>query len=210
MLTLCIMPKAVIFDIGGVLIGLDMDRCIRAFREDVGFTRINQLLDPYHQKGIIGDLEGGKLSENHFKELVLAESRPGATPEDIDIAMGKLLKDKMDPRTVAAVKSLVGKYPLYLLSNNNPISMRNCLRVFRQNGLDPDKTFAAQFISSEMKMLKPSKEFYLTVILKLGLAPQDIVFIDDNMANVEGARAVGIDARVYVPGTDIGLLLLDC
>ena len=204
------MPKAVVFDIGGVLIGLDMDRCIRAFRDDLGFKRINQLLDPYHQKGIIGELEGGKLSENHFKELVLAECRQGTMPEDIDKALGQLLISEMDPRTVNAVKRLVGKYPLYLLSNNNPISMRNCIEVMKSNGLNPDKTFTGQFISSEMKMLKPSKEFYLTVILKIGVAPGDIIFIDDNLQNVEGARAVGIDARLFVPGTDISLLLMDC
>ena len=204
------MPKAVVFDIGGVLIGLDMDRCIRAFREDVGFKRITQLLDPYHQKGIIGDLEGGKLSESHFKELILAESRMDAKPEDIDEAMGKLLISEMDPRTAKAVKSLVGKYPLYLLSNNNPISMRNCIKVLKDNGLDPEKTFNGQFISSEMKMLKPSKEFYQTVILKIGVPPREIIFIDDNLENVEGARAVGIDARLFIPGTDIGLLLMDC
>lgn len=204
------MPKAVIFDIGGVLIGLDMDRCIRAFREDVGFQRIDEVLDPYHQKGILGDLEGGKLSESHFMELVLAESRLDATPADVEKAMGELLLEKMDPRTVNAVKSLAGRYPLYLLSNNNPISMRNCIKVLRNNGIDPEKTFKGQFISSELKMLKPSKEFYAYVIARLGLSPQEIVFIDDNMANVEGARALGIDARLYIPGTDIGLLLMDC
>ena len=204
------MPKAVIFDIGGVLIGLDMDRCIRAFREDVGFQRIDEVLDPYHQKGILGDLEGGKLSESHFMELVLAESRLDATPADVEKAMGELLLEKKDPRTVNAVKSLAGRYPLYLLSNNNPISMRNCIKVLRNNGIDPEKTFKGQFISSELKMLKPSKEFYAYVIARLGLSPQEIVFIDDNMANVEGARALGIDARLYIPGTDIGLLLMDC
>lgn len=204
------MPKAVIFDIGGVLIGLDMDRCIRAFREDVGFQRIDEVLDPCHQKGILGDLEGGKLSESHFMELVLAESRLDATPADVEKAMGELLLEKMDPRTVNAVKSLAGRYPLYLLSNNNPISMRNCIKVLRNNGIDPEKTFKGQFISSELKMLKPSKEFYAYVIARLGLSPQEIVFIDDNMANVEGARALGIDARLYIPGTDIGLLLMDC
>ena len=204
------MPKAIVFDIGGVLIGLDMDRCIRAFRDDVGFKRITRLLDPYHQKGIYGELEGGKLSEKHFKELVLAESRLDATPQDVDDAMGKLLVEKMDSRTVEVVKGLAQKYPLYLLSNNNPISMRHCLRILRDNGLDPDKIFKGQFISSEMKMMKPSAQFYLTVILKLGLNPGDILFVDDNLANVEGARAVGIDARLYVPGTDIGLLLSDC
>ena len=204
------MPKAIVFDIGGVLIGLNMDRCIAAFRDGLGFERITQLLDPYHQKGIYGELEGGRLSEQHFKDLVIAESRPGITPEDVDNAMGQLLEQKIDPRTVRAVNEVKGKYPLYLLSNNNPISMRHCRRVLRDNGLDPESTFRDQFISSDLKLMKPAPEFYNYAIQKIGLPPQEILFIDDNKANVDGARAVGMDARLYNPGTDLGLLLLDC
>lgn len=204
------MPKAIVFDIGGVLIGLNMSRCIEAFRSGLGFERITELLDPYHQKGIYGELEGGRLSEQHFKELVIAESRPGTKPQDVENAMGQLLVQDMDPRTVQAVKDLKGKYPLYLLSNNNPISMRHCLRVLRENGINPETTFKDQFISSDIKLMKPAPEFYRYVILRIGLPAQDILFIDDNKANVDGARAVGIDARLYNPGTDLGLLLLDC
>ena len=204
------MPKAIVFDIGGVLIGLNMDRCIHAFRVGLGFERITQLLDPYHQKGIYGELEGGRLSEQHFKELVIAESRPGTTPQDVDDAMGRLLVQKMDPRTVSVVKNLAREYPLYLLSNNNPISMRHCLKVLRDNGIDPEKTFKGQFISSDLKLMKPAPEFYRYAIEKIGLPPQEILFIDDNKANVDGARALGLDARLYNPGTDLGLLLADC
>ena len=204
------MPGAIVFDIGGVLIGLDMGRCIDAFRYGLGFERITELLDPCHQKGIYGELEGGRLSEQHFKELVIAESRPGTTPEDVDYAVGQLLVQKMDPRTVQTVLRLSREYPLYLLSNNNPISIRHCMRVLRENGINPDTTFKGQFISSELKLMKPSPEFYSLVIEKIGLPAREILFIDDNKANVDGARAVGMDARLYNPGTDIGLLLSDC
>ena len=204
------MIKAIVFDIGGVLIGLHMDRCIQAFRDLLGFERITELLDPYHQKGIIGDLEGGRLSADHFRELVLAESLPGTQPDAVDRALDALLEPVMDPRTVGAIKRLEGKYPLYLLSNNNPISMANCLRVLRDNGLDPETTFAGQFISSDIKLLKPTAAFYRYAIAHIGFAPGEILFIDDNVANVEGARAVGMEARLYIPGTDIGLLLSDC
>ena len=43
------MIKAIVFDIGGVLIGLDLGRCINAFREDLGFDQITALLDPCHR-----------------------------------------------------------------------------------------------------------------------------------------------------------------
>ena len=67
--------------------------------------------------------------------------------------------------------------------------------------------FDGEFISWEMKMLKPSAEFYREVIRRLGLAPEDTLFIDDSASNVEGARAVGIDARLLEPGTPLSSLL---
>lgn len=202
------MIKAIVFDIGGVLINLDMDGCIRAFRENLGFDRITELLDPYHQKGVYGDMEAGKVSADAFRAEVLRGSRPGSKPEDVDRSMQALLAG-MSADTVATVKELAGRYPLYLLSNNNPISMGHILRMFRDYGIDPETTFREQFISCEMKLLKPSAQIYLEAVARVGLPAKDILFIDDNDANVEAARKVGLQARVYVAGSKLSVLLSD-
>ncbi len=203
------MVKAILLDIGGVLIGLDMGRCIHAFRSILGFERITELLDPYHQKGIYGNLEAGVLPPQHFRELILAESRPGCVPADVDRAMHALLVPRMDPRTLAAVRDLGTRYPIYLASNNNPISMGHIHELFRANGLD-EHAFCGEFISSEMKLLKPSEAFYREVVRRVGLPAGELLFVDDNAANVEGARAAGLEARLFAPGTDLGALLADC
>ena len=49
-----VMVKAIVFDLGGVLIDLDFDRCVRAFREILGYERITEILELSHQKGIYG------------------------------------------------------------------------------------------------------------------------------------------------------------
>ena len=202
------MVKAVIFDIGGVLITLDMDGCIRAFRENLGFERITELLDPYHQKGIYGDMEAGILSADEFRAQVLRESAPGSRPEDVDRSMRALLSG-MEADTVETVKDLSARYPLYLLSNNNPISMGHILHMFQDYGINPETTFREQFISCEMKLLKPSAQIYMEAVARVGLPAQEILFIDDNDANVQAARAVGLQARVYVAGTRLSMLLCD-
>ncbi|MBR6305705.1 MAG: HAD family phosphatase [Bacteroidales bacterium] len=198
------MIKAILFDIGGVLVGLDMERSIRAFKEVLGYERITEILDPCHQKGIYGDLETGILSADDFRSAILAESRPGSRPEDVDRCMWALLAG-VSPETAAAVRSVYGLYPLYLLSNNNPINMVACHKALDDAGIGG--MFDGEFISWEMKMLKPSAEFYREVIRRLGLAPEDTLFIDDSASNVEGARAVGIDARLLEPGTPLSSLL---
>ena len=200
------MTKAIVFDIGGVLVGLDMDRCIRAFREELGFQRITEILDPCHQKGIFEDMEAGRISGDDFRAAVLRESRLGARPADVDRCLRAFLTG-VRPEAAQAVLAAAARYPVYLLSNNNPICMPECLHQLRQAGVDPDTTFKGMFISADMKMLKPSAEFYREVIRRIGVSPEEILFIDDSPSNVEGARAVGIDARLYVPGTPLQALL---
>lgn len=203
------MIKAIVFDIGGVLIGLNLNRCIRTFREVLGYERITELLDPYHQKGIYGEMEAGTLSADAFRAEVLRESRPGCKPEDVDRCMYSLLEG-MDPDTVETVKDLRGRYPLYLLSNNNPIAMTRILEMFRENGLEPETTFRDQFISSEMKLQKPSREIYEESVRRTGLPAGEILFIDDNQTNVLAAREAGMQARLLLPGTKLSHLLADC
>lgn len=203
------MIKAIVFDIGGVLIGLNLDRCIRTFQEVLGYRRITELLDPYHQKGIYGEMEAGDLSADGFRAEVLRESRPGCRPEDVDRCMYSLLEG-MDPDTVETVKALRGRYPLYLLSNNNPIAMKRILEMFRENGLEPETTFRDQFISSEMKLQKPSREIYEESVRRTGLPAGEILFIDDNETNVAAAREAGMQARLFAPGMKLSQLLADC
>lgn len=203
------MIKAIVFDIGGVLIGLNLDRCIRTFQEVLGYRRITELLDPYHQKGIYGEMEAGNLSADGFRAEVLRESHPGCRPEDVDRCMYSLLEG-MDPDTVETVKALRGRYPLYLLSNNNPIAMKRILEMFRENGLEPETTFRDQFISSEMKLQKPSREIYEESVRRTGLPAGEILFIDDNETNVTAAREAGMQARLFTPGMKLSQLLADC
>lgn len=196
------MPKAIVFDLGGVLIDLDTGRCIRAFVEKLGYERIRELLDPCHQKGIYGDMEAGLITEDEFRAEVLRESRPGAVPADVDRCMAELLAG-MDPAKVMLLERLSRDYPLYALSNNNEISVKRMHEIYEENGLDWRHIFRKEFISSRMKLLKPSRAIFRAAAAEIGVPPEDILFIDDSESNVEAARAAGWNAVLYVQGTDL-------
>ena len=196
------MIKAIVFDLGGVLIDLDIERCKKAFREDLGYSDIDEILDACHQKGFYSDLEEGKISEDEFRSLILAQSRPDAGAEDVDRAMWALLTG-VEPYKIGLLRELAGRYDLYLLSNNNSISMCRCREIFSDAGLPMDEAFKALFISYQMKMLKPSPAIYGSMIASLGLRPEEILFIDDSEANVKAASKAGINTLPYVPGTDL-------
>lgn len=200
--------KALIFDMGGVLVDLDIEDCKRAFKEDLDYHRIDDIIDACHQKGIYGELEEGVLSADEFRRLVLAESRPGAAPEDVDKAMWHILVG-IAPQKAELLRKLAQKYDLYLLSNNNAICLPRSRRMFQEAGIPFDRIFRECFFSFEMKALKPSETFYKAVIDRIGLPAEQMLFIDDSMTNVNGSAAAGLPAVYYEPGTDLRAVLAE-
>lgn len=198
--------KALIFDMGGVLVDLDIEGCKRAFKEYIGYHKIDEIIDPCHQKGIYGDLEEGILSGDEFRKIVLADSRPGALAEDVDRAMWHILIG-IEPYKVEMLKRLSESYDLYLLSNNNPVCLPRAKAIFHEAGIPLDKIFRKCFYSFEMKVLKPSEAFYRAVVREIGLPAEAMLFIDDSQKNVDGAVAAGLPAVFYKPGTDLEALI---
>lgn len=200
--------KAVIFDMGGVLVDLDVEDCKKAFKELLGYKNIDQLIDACHQKGIYGELEEGMLTPEQFRNAVLADSLPGSDPQDVDRAMWHILVG-IEPYKAELLKRLSDKYDLYLLSNNNGICMPRSRQLFEEAGIPLDKVFRKCFLSYEMKALKPSASFYARVIEEIGLPSDQMLFIDDSQKNVEGANQAGLPAVYYEPGSDLSALLAD-
>ena len=198
---------------GGVLIDLNFEQSRERFLKELGYTRINEELDPCHQKGLFMQLEGGMISEEEFKNAVLANSKAGCTGEDVEkcfhAMLGGIAEDK-----VSLLKELSGKYGLYMLSNNNPVAWKRCHEIFLEHGIVPEKTFCRLFLSYQMKLLKPGLEIYRQALKEIvadyaqrhngeTLSPPEVLFVDDSPANVEAAKAAGMQAVHYIPGTDL-------
>lgn len=200
--------KAIIFDMGGVLVDLDIEDCKAAFRSMLGFEAIDELIDPCHQKGIWGDLEEGIISAEDFRAQILAGSRPGSAADLVDKAMWHILAG-ISPYKAELLNRLAESYDLYLLSNNNAICMPRSRRIFEEVGAPLEKVFKKSFLSYEMKALKPSEAFYKSVMEQIGLPSENMIFIDDSQKNVDGAEAAGLPAVYYQPGSDLSQLIAD-
>ena len=200
------MIRAIVFDLGGVLIDLSFENCVRAFVDILGFDRIYELLDLSHQKGIYGDMEAGLVTADEFRAEVLRGSRPGAVPADVDRCMAALLTG-MDPKKVELLERLAEKYAIYGLTNNNEISVERMHKIYEENGLDWQRVFRKEFISCRMKLMKPSREIFDVAAAEIGFPPEEILFVDDSQKNVDGALAAGWQAALYVQGTDLGACL---
>ena len=80
---------------------------------------------------------------------------------------------------------------VYLLSNAG-MRFPACLARF-----DFYKFFDGAMVSAHEQMNKPDRRLYLRLLQKFGLASDECLFVDDMQVNVDGARAVGIDAVIF-------------
>lgn len=67
--------------------------------------------------------------------------------------------------------------------------------------------FGHVFVSAELHDLKPSASIYRHVLDQLGIAPADMVFIDNKRVNVEGAEALGITGHVFTSPPELRAFL---
>ena len=75
--------KNVVFDLGGVLVPLDMERCIAAFRH-LGMDAVAELINPCYPAEMLGRLEHGDITFHETcDEMRRLSNRPDITDEQI-------------------------------------------------------------------------------------------------------------------------------
>jgi 2-haloacid dehalogenase len=181
------MTKAVIFDVGGVLIDwnpkylysklLADEAAIDAFMEEIGFQSWNLALDAGGRwEPTIADLVS---RFPHHKELI----------EAAHLRWHEMLPSDI-PGTVAVLQRLAeAGVPLYAITNYSSEKFVETVERFPFFAL-----FRDIVVSGDEKLLKPEAEIFRLCLDRNGLNAEDCVFIDDVLHNIEGARAVGIDA----------------
>lgn len=96
--------------------------------------------------------------------------------------------------TADIVEELHGRgVPLYAITNFNDEKFRETFPRFPVL-----KRFRDIVVSGDEKLLKPEPEIYQLLLKRNGLRAEDCLFIDDNVDNVRGAEAVGMQAHHFV------------
>ena len=109
----------IIFDFGGVLINLDLDRCIKQFKS-LGVQNFEENLSNFGQKGFFLQFEKGEIGVPEFCENVRKLAALPLTDQQIIDAWCLFLVDIPDYK-IELLLELKKKYRLLLLSNTNPL-----------------------------------------------------------------------------------------
>lgn len=192
------MIRNLIFDLGGVLVSLDRQRCLDNFSSQLGFDNFGDYLNAYAQKGFFAKFESGEINAEQFRNEVKERcTKEGVTDQMIDSALNSFLTH-VDPYKVKLLLDLKQKYNLLLLSNVNPIAWGRCCELFLEAyGVDIEDVFEKLYLSYEMECSKPGKEIFQKLISDSGIVPEETLFIDDSAANIEAGKEFGIHGLLY-------------
>lgn len=199
--------KNIIFDLGGVLLNLDVAQTRDAFIK-LGLTQIDDLFRIGHAASFFKDYEVGTISDDEFVEKARQLSLPGTSNDQVIAAWNVMLLDFPAER-VQFLNQLKNKYRLFLFSNTNAIHLRAFHKSYQDvYGSAMDELFEKAYYSHMINHRKPDVAAYEYVIKDSDLDAGETLFIDDALVNVEGARLAGLQAIHLTDGKtilDLGL-----
>ena len=182
------MINNIIFDFGGVLVDWNPHYLFDKYFNDINES--NYFVENVCNSEWNAEMDGGKPFEQAVRE------RSAMFPKYAE-ALKLYQTNWMDtmgeetPEMYDLIKSLkTNGFPvIYGLTNWSAETFPTVQKTYRIFSLI-DKIV----VSGEVKQLKPNPEIFYTLLNKFNLKAEESLFIDDNLKNVEGAKAVGINA----------------
>lgn len=193
--------KNIIFDLGGVVCDLEMERVKHCFRE-LGMENMAAMMDPCYPADINERLESGKISwEEACDEMRRIDNCPTITNEQIAWVYREFLS-RVEPSKLRTIDHLRQKgFRTFVLSNTNAIAIDIVRdRVREASGRTLESYFDHIFLSFEMGILKPAPAIFEKMITLAEIDPKESLFIDDGKRNADAAHALGFG--VYCPPTN--------
>lgn len=189
--------KVLLFDLGGVIMNIDKNRCAEAFRR-LGMEDPGRFLGDYEQKGPFLQLEEGQISPAEFRAQMRPYLPDNVTDEQIDEALNQFLIG-IPVERLRQLDELHKSHRIYMLSNTNPIMWNSFIESeFRKDGHDRDYYFDGCMTSFDAKVCKPDAKIFQMTLDRFGLKAEDVIFLDDSQANCQAARELGFGA-IHVP-----------
>jgi len=192
----------IIFDLGGVLIDLDITLTDKAFSK-LGITKPADETENQRRSTIYSGLETGAISPESFRQEIRRITSISLTDSAIDAAWNAMLLDFPVERT-SVLQSLKNRYRLFLLSNSNAIHYGFYTDRFRRDyGYEMNSLFVKTYYSFELHIRKPDPDIFRGVLAENGLLANETLFIDDSLENIQAAASIGLKVHQILDGVDI-------
>jgi putative hydrolase of the HAD superfamily len=187
--------RAVLFDLGGVVLSIDFGRALAAWapHSRLPAARLREAFqwdEPFLQH------ETGRLSNDDYFAHVRRVLELECDVATVQAGFNAILVGEIEA-TVRMLERLRRRVPCYAISNTNDAHVAQIRQAFPQLLARFDRVFA----SHEIGHRKPQPAAFEHVLREIGRPAPEVLLFDDLVANIEGARALGLQA-VLVRGPE--------
>ena len=192
--------KNLLFDFGGVILNLDYNLTTEAFKK-LGYNNFNELFSQYKISELFEKLETGHVSEDTFFAVMSSLVKPTPSHEDILEAWNAMLISYR-LESLKFLEELAPHYNLYLLSNTNIIHKRAFDKMLEDESSYNSLSafFTKAYYSHLVGLRKPYNDIYNFVLNDAGIKPEETLFIDDSVNNIETAKKLNFKTDLLLPG----------
>jgi epoxide hydrolase-like predicted phosphatase len=183
--------KAFIFDFGGVLYRNPDMYWMRRWQKRLGLqddAMVNAFLVAPEENPYMIDVMSGKTSEDELYHIA-AERYHVSLPIIRYIRRKAFSKKRENSEMVRFMSDLRPRFKTAILSNASDGARKVFTETF---GLH--ECVDTMIISAEEGMIKPDERIYWLALDRLGVRPEETVFLDDRRVNVEAAQRLGMHA----------------
>lgn len=185
--------KALLFDLGGVVIDISVERALRSWepRSSLSVEQMRERLvadEPFRQH------ERGELPAAGYFDHLRKVFRLDASDGEIAAGWNAILVGENEA-SLRLIESARKHLPCYAFTNTSQTHQAVWSTAFPK----VVSAFDRIFTSPQLGMRKPEPAAFDAVTQEIGVDPANILFFDDLLENVEGARAAGLQA-VHVRG----------
>lgn len=186
----------IVFDLGGVLIDLDYNATIQAFQK-LGAEDFQELYSQALQSDLFDRYETGQISSLHFINKLKELFPQHLTPNEIVAAWNTMILE-FQPEKLRFLEEIKTTHTTALLSNTNDLHIDYVRRKLKKVSEKPlEYYFHYTFLSHEIKVRKPHVETFLYVCRQMDVSPEKVLFIDDSIQHIEGAKKAGLSTILF-------------
>jgi putative hydrolase of the HAD superfamily len=182
--------KNIIFDLGGVILDIDINLTIQAFNK-LGSGDFQNQYSMSAQSDLFKDFEIGRISIESFIKTIGLTLPVNISRQEITKAWNAMILTIPEDR-ISLLQNLKTKYRTFLLSNTNPIHYQKYAGDLLQRGVKLEHLFHETWLSYKVGMRKPAAEIYLQLIAQEKIDPYETLMIDDLSENLTFPSILGM------------------
>jgi putative hydrolase of the HAD superfamily len=188
-------PRLLLFDLDGVLAEYDRPaRCAALARAAGGHTKIEEIAQPlFGAEGLEHASDRGEIGLRGVLDGL--RERHGWSVDAASFIHARQVATRARPAMLALCGELAGQASLGVFTNNGDWVAAHIAEIVPEL---PALFGEAIVCSGQMRQLKPDPAAFRTCLARLGSpGAAQVLFVDDNAGNVEGARVAGLDALLF-------------